>query len=67
MLKKSALGDYQKPMGILNQLVSHKAAAMAIVKSNIWLPDAPRQAWAFHTPFAAVCSLVLYLHQSHTP
>ena len=36
-MKKSALGEYQKPMGVLNQIVSHKAAALAVVNSPSWL------------------------------
>ena len=39
---KSALIDYQKPMGVLNQIVSHKAGALALVNSPSWLPQASR-------------------------
>ena len=42
LITQSALGDYQKPMGVLNQLVSHKSAARALVRSAFWLPEAAK-------------------------
>jgi hypothetical protein len=38
----SALGDYQKPMTVLNQVVSNKAAAGALTKAVSWMPQASR-------------------------
>ncbi len=50
--KKSALIDYQKPMGVLNQLASQKPAALALVGSPMWLPQASRRAL---DPACATC------------
>lgn len=48
----SAVGSFQRPMDVLNLLVSSKPAARALVKLPVWLPPITR--WAPHLGRSAV-------------